>query len=617
MRETEVRVSFQPSGRTVYVLPGTRLMEAAAGAGIVVNQPCGGEGVCGKCRVLVAQGACAATDQEARIFTAKELADGWRLACQTTVCSPAIVEIPASSTLDAHQQILTQTNQTTPRTIDPPVRKRYVELSSPGRGNDAPDLVRLQEALGPFRVDISLLRVLPTTLREQKFRGTAVLADGELLDFEPDNTEQQILAVALDLGTTTLVAALLDMVSGEELAVASRQNPQTRFGDDVLSRIVYARRGPEGLSELHETIFEAIDAMIGELVEQAGVARQRIYVLSVAGNPTMQQLFCRIDPRWLGEVPFVSATGPGLHVPVAKLGVALHPRAIAYVFPVIGGFVGGDAVAGTLATQLTEQGRPTLLVDIGTNGEIVLWTGEKLLAASTAAGPAFEGARISHGMRGSSGAIEKVVVDGRLRINVIGDTPPVGICGSGLIDLAAELLRHGVICSTGRIQTPDQLADTVPDDLRRRIVVDDNNQLAFLVADESETGTGKPIFLAQRDVRELQLAAGAVRAGTLLLLQRAGLEPDDLEAVLIAGGFGNFVRRKNAQRIGLLPAGIPRTRIRFQGNTSLAGARLAATSCAARDKAERLAREAEHVDLSTDPAFQEAFAEAMVFPEAM
>jgi uncharacterized 2Fe-2S/4Fe-4S cluster protein (DUF4445 family) len=255
-----------------------------------------------------------------------------------------------------------------------------------------------------------------------------------------------------------------------------------------------------------------------------------------------------------------------------------------------------------------------LFVDIGTNGEIVLSAKGKLTAASTAAGPAFEGARISHGMRGTMGAIEKVVMDGSLRTNVIGDVAPVGLCGSALIDLGSELLRNGVITSQGRLCVPDELPPGTPSDLCRRIVAH-NGQMAFLLADETESGTGKPIVVTQRDIRELQLAAGAIRAGITILLQRAALGPSDLHGVLIAGGFGNFIRRKNAQRIGLLPRKVPRHLIRFQGNTSLAGARLTAVSEAARRRAEGLARRTEHVDLSADPGFHQAFAEAMLFPE--
>ena len=618
MRDTEVLVCFRPSGREAYVLRGTRLVEAAAEAGLVVEVPCGGGGLCGKCRVIVTSGAAEPTAVEQKWFSDEELATGWRLACQSAVCGPTEVEIPPASRAAAEHKILIQTQDAASPADDPPVRKRYVELAPPVRGDDAADMLRLEQALqaGPLEVDLSLLREIPARLRESGFCGTAVLAQHRLLDVEPGNTETDAFAVALDIGTTTLVTSLLDLGTGSEWAVDARLNPQTRFGDDVLTRILYARQGPENLQELHEAIAHVVDETVGLLCERAGISRQRVYTASFAGNTTMQQLLCGVDPSSLGEVPFAPAAGRALTFPAVEIGLNIHPRASAYMMPIIGGFVGGDTVAGILATGLDDADGPRLLVDIGTNGEIVLQANGKLWAASTAAGPAFEGARISCGMRGSSGAIEKAVVaDGRLQINVIDNVPPIGLCGSGLIDVAAELLRHRLLASDGRLLTTDQLpADMLPD-LARRVVLHDG-KVAFQLASAAESADGRPIVLTQRDLRELQLAAGAIRAGIAILLRQAGLQPKSLQQVFIGGGFGNFIRRSNAQRIGLLPAQVERRRIRYMGNTSLAGARLAALSCRARQMADQLARRTEHVDLSTDADFQREFAEAMIFPES-
>jgi uncharacterized 2Fe-2S/4Fe-4S cluster protein (DUF4445 family) len=377
---------------------------------------------------------------------------------------------------------------------------------------------------------------------------------------------------------------------------------------------------------LQKSIAEAVNEMIGELCAAAGVRNDRIYEIGFAGNTAMQHLLCRLDPRSLGEVPFVPVVARGQLVAASELGLKIHPRGRAYVFPVIGGFVGGDTVAGILATGMVETEGPTLLVDIGTNGEIVLWAGGKLTAASTAAGPAFEGARISCGMRGSDGAIEKIVADEHLRINVIGNVAPVGLCGSGLIDAAAELLRQGLLDQRGKLLDRESfrnelsargIASPSPlqEDFSYRLVSHDG-QNAFQLAAAEESGSGRAILLTQRDFRELQLAAGAIRAGIAILLRRAGLQPGDLREVFVAGGFGNFIRRSNAQRIGLLPHEVEHRRIRYRGNASLAGARMAALSLQARRQAEELARRTEHVDLSLDPAFQDAFADAMIFPEA-
>jgi uncharacterized 2Fe-2S/4Fe-4S cluster protein (DUF4445 family) len=577
--------------------------------------PCGGEGICGKCRVLVRQGACPPSEVETQLFSPEELAQGLRLACQISVSEPMTIEVPQTSLLGSVHKILAHGTDTWQFPADPPVCKRHVELPSPDRGCDEADLSRLQRAHGPLQADLEVLRQLPARLRATVFRGTIVAAEDYLLDFEPGNTEAESFAVAIDVGTTTLAAVLVDHTSGAQRAVAARLNPQTAFGDDVLSRILHARESSQGLRDLHEAVTATLDDMIGELAAQAGIARNRIYEATFAGNTTMQQLLLGIDPGPLGEVPFVPATADPVLVPAAQLGLHLHPRAYAYVLPVIGGFVGGDTVAGILACGLIDSPGPTLLVDIGTNGEIVLWANGQLTAASTAAGPAFEGARISQGMRAANGAVEKVVVDGRLRLNVIGDVPPLGLCGSALIDLAAELLRHRLLTSAGRLSSPAQLPSDLLPDLRRRVVMQ-SGQPAFTLVPAGESAGGSPIVVTQRDFRELQLATGAIRAGTQLLLQRAGLCPADLQAVLLAGGFGNFIRRSNAQRIGLLPRAIDRRRIRYQGNTSLAGARLTAISRTARRLAADLARRTEHVDLSTDPSFQSALGEAMIFPSA-
>ena len=613
-RESEVRVVFQPLGREAHVLVGTKLVEAAAGAGIAIDLPCGGEGTCGKCRVIVRSGAAEPNAVEREALTPEQLEQGYRLACQSAVDGPMTVEVPETSILASHHKILARTELGFQAAPDPAIGKRYVELPPPERGDDEPDLVRLEQALGPFEADLDLVRKIPQRLREQEFRGTAVLADRRLIDFEPENTESQFFGAAVDVGTTTMVAMLVDLRTGREMAVSSRLNPQTAFGDDVVSRIQHTMENPHGLDELHRAVIEACDEMIGELADQAGISRRRIYELTFSGNTTMLQLLSGIDPRSLGQMPFVPATGNSLMVSAGGLGLRIHPRGRAYVLPVIGGFVGGDTVSGILATGLAEAKGPTLLVDVGTNGEIVLASQGRLIAAATAAGPAFEGARITHGMRGSTGAIEKVILGGRVRINVIGDVPPLGLCGSALIDLAAGLLRHRIVTPQGNLCTADEPPGDLPPELRQRLVAHDG-QASFLIVPKAESGTGKPIVLTQRDVRQLQLASGAIRAGISILLRRADVRAEDLEAVLIAGAFGNFIRRSNAQRIGLLPAAVPRPRIRFQGNTSLAGARLTLISVEARRMAEQLARRTEHLDLSTDPGFQDAFAAAMIFPE--
>jgi uncharacterized 2Fe-2S/4Fe-4S cluster protein (DUF4445 family) len=548
------------------------------------------------------------------MFSADQLRDGWRLACQTAVRGDCVVSIPQSSLFAGlHQILVTATTPTSPHLL-PAARKTYVELSPPTLADNAPDVLRLEQTIGQFEPDLALVRQLPEALQRGNYRGTAVLSRGRLIGFEPGDTTSSHYGAAFDIGTTTVVGALLDLRSGDEAAVAARTNPQVAFGDDVLSRIKHAASCVDGLKQLHRAAVEAIGEMIDQMCEEAGVRREHIYDVALAGNTAMEHLFCGIDPAQLGQIPFSPVYGRGLSASAGELGIPVHRGAAAYVFPVVGGFVGGDAVAGMLSTQLAAQPLPTLMVDIGTNGEIVLVNEGRLWAASTAAGPAFEGARISCGMRAASGAIEKVSLNEDVQCGVIGGGPPMGLCGSGLIDLAAELLRHGVVSPEGRMLTPQELPPSLPTALKRRLIHDNDGKIQFLLADRGAAISDPPVVLTQRDVRELQLASGAIRAGISILLKHAGLGPRDLQSVLIAGGFGSFIRRSNAQRIGLLPADVDHHRIHYVGNTSLAGAKWAVLSTEARKQAEELARRTRLVELSMDLDFQREFAEAMVFP---
>jgi uncharacterized 2Fe-2S/4Fe-4S cluster protein (DUF4445 family) len=608
----QLRVTFEPSGRAVFVLEGTRLLEAAGRAGMTVETPCGGAGTCGKCRVRITAGASEPNTRDAEFFSETELDDGWRLACQTSICGETIVSIPASSRFADRHQILAEAHEQTDDDVLPTIRKQYVKLIPPSLEDDAPDLIRLQETIGPVQADLETMQQLSRQLRDCNWSGTAVLSDHRLMDFEPGDTTAQCYGAAFDIGTTTLVGSLLDLNTGDETAIASAINPQTSLGDDVLSRILYHQSSPEAAAELQQTIIAAVDDLVSQLCTQASVPREQIYELVFTGNTTMEHLLCGLDVKQLGEVPFTPTHGRGLVVPASQLGLSVHRQADAYVFPLIGGFVGGDTVSCIVAARLSQVSGPTLMVDIGTNGEIVLAHNGKLWAASTAAGPAFEGARISCGMRAARGAIEKVVIGDDIAINVIGNVGAVGLCGSGLIDLAAELLNAGIISPMGNLLDGDDLPADLPAELRKRIRSGPDNQPEFLIAHGTQ---GQRITLTQRDIRELQLGTGAIRAGVNILLKRASLAADDLNAVMIAGGFGSFIRRSMAQRIGLLPDDIPHNRIKYIGNAALNGARWALLSTRVRAEAETAARSVEHVELSQDFEFQSEFAQAMIFPE--
>jgi uncharacterized 2Fe-2S/4Fe-4S cluster protein (DUF4445 family) len=611
--EKEVKVTFEPSGRSVYALPGTVLVEAAGRAGLIIETPCGGAGKCGKCLVQVRAGRCPPTDTEAATLGAERIAQGFRLACQARIQGHLTVEVPESSLFQGQQQILTADTQEALH-VQPRVRKQFVQLPPPTQEDERADLERLQERIGAGPVSIAALRDLPGALRKAGFAVTAVQVDDELIAVEPGDTTARCFGVAFDIGSTTLVGTLVNLHTGADVALTARVNPQTSFGDDVVSRIQKCRREPDGLAQLQGVVLDAVNRMLDELVRKAGIERGCLYEIVFAGNTTMQQLLCAVDPSALGELPFVPVFRDAVELRARDLHLHANPEAKVYVFPQIGGFVGGDTVSGIVATRLDRFTEPALLVDIGTNGEIVLAHQGRMLATSVAAGPAFEGARILHGMRAAPGAIEKVMMDGDVRINVIGNTRPTGICGTGLIDAAAAMLRAGLLDPTGRILGPDEAPPTVSAAVRARLSPK-GDEVNLLLVPAAETGTGEAIYLHQRDVRELQLANGAIRAGINILLRMAGLEPQQVSTVLLAGAFGNFIRRSNARRIGMLPP-IPCSRIRFVGNTASFGAKRALLSVAEKDYANRVVAGVRHVDLSLDPEFQVEFGAAMMFPDS-
>ncbi len=611
MHGHEIKVTFQPSGRSVYVLPGTVLLEAAGRAGVILQTPCGGKGTCGKCRVRLVDTPPVPSAASVGILSPKQVEEGYRLACCTPVDAPLVVDVPAESTFESQQQILTDDSGADVE-VSPLVHKRRFELPLPSSEDPRADLVRLRAILGDIDVSPELMRLMSAFLRANEWKGTAVLSNNHLVALEAGDTTDDGYGVAVDLGSTTVVGKLFDLVSGRECGVASAINPQVTFGDDVISRIMHVRENDDGLAALQASAVECLNTIVDDLVSQAGIRADEVYEIVLAGNSTMQQILCGYDPSALGEVPFVQAFEQAQILSASDLGLKVNDAAEVYVFPQIGSFVGGDTVAGIVAARLDRWDKPVLFVDIGTNGEIVLANGDQLLATSTAAGPAFEGARIRQGMRATAGAIEKVIIREDVDINVIGDAPPAGLCGTALIDAAADLLRTGIIDETGRILPADELPAGIPEALQSRLITE-GNETRFVLAPAEDAAGDEAICLWQKDVRELQLASGAVRAGIQIMLQRAGVEPDAIHRVLLAGAFGNFIRRSNARRIGLLPQ-IPGDRIRFIGNAASLGAKLVLLSDRERAYAAQLQEQTEHIDLSLDPEFQMAFGMAMIFP---
>jgi uncharacterized 2Fe-2S/4Fe-4S cluster protein (DUF4445 family) len=440
---------------------------------------------------------------------------------------------------------------------------------------------------------------------------TAVLAGSRLLGIERGDTTDRVYGMAFDIGTTTVVGYLLDLVGGSQLALASTLNPQVAFGADVISRISFAGTNPSGLSLLQARIIHALNSLVQEAARSAGICTVEIYALSVVGNTTMHHLLLGLDPSGMGHLPYNPVLADSLDISASDLGIRIYPQARVFLLPNVAGYVGSDIVAGILSTRLPGRERITLGIDIGTNGEMALGSRDQILVASAAAGPAFEGSQITCGMRAEPGAISQVFAeDGDIRWKVVGEVPPQGLCGSGLVDLVALLLRLGLIDEGGRFREPDLSPVSVPQEIRRRMR---RAQEGWeFVLDQSGEGD-RPVILSQRDIRELQLAKGAIRAGINILLDELGIHIHQVEEIWLAGAFGNYIDPGNAQTIGLLPP-YPQERISPVGNAAGEGAKMALLSQDARRQASRIARTARFIELASRSDFQERFVEALAFP---
>ncbi|MFW6119194.1 MAG: ASKHA domain-containing protein [Planctomycetota bacterium] len=615
MKHKTHRVTFQPDGRNVFVLSGTKLVEAAGRAGIVLNQPCGGEGTCGKCKVEVLENAPAPTNPDERHIEPAQLEEGWRLACQLDVQDDLVVSIP-QETRFFEQMVLTE-GEGCKYPFQPNVRKTFVQVAEPSVEDQRSDLDRVQDAvgLGTLEVDLSLVRNLPGILRRDDGEVTVVVEGNEIQWVEPGDTTRDLWGVAFDIGTTTVVGTLMNLANRDRagsVAVAARTNPQIHFGDDVVSRISYVEKNSDGLEKLRRRLVTCLNEIIIELCEAADIEADAIYEITAVGNTTMAHIFLGIDPTPIAHAPYVAVLRQAVDVKAREVGLEVNGNANLYMLPNIAGFVGSDTVAMVLASGMMRDDEILLGVDIGTNGEVVLGNRDKLLACSCAAGPAFEGARIRHGMRATEGAISKVVINDEIEVGVIGGGRASGICGSGLVDAVAQLLEAGILAETGRILSPEELRDDLPEALPGAITTF-QGQPAVTLVDAAGSKTGDPILLTQRDIREVQTAKAAIQAGIQVLIDEFGIDPQDISRVLLAGGFGNFIRRSQAKRIGLLPP-IHSDRIESVGNAASAGAKTALLCRECRQEVETISRTTRYIELANRPDFQLNYTEAMMFP---
>jgi uncharacterized 2Fe-2S/4Fe-4S cluster protein (DUF4445 family) len=600
---------FLPDGAEVRVPSGTPVFDAASWNGIAIDSTCGGHGTCKKCKVRIVSGELPLSSVDPRAFTPEELRDGWRLACRAAARSDLVVEVPPLQTRPKAALVGVGRHVI----LRPSVQKRHLVLQEPSMEDQRPDLQRVLDGIDDLEpvASLDLLRSLGERLRSANFDVTAVVCDEELVDVEPGDTTPRRFAIAFDLGTTTVVATLLDLESGLPAAVRSMLNRQQPYGADVITRISATMIDDGALAAMRERAHETMAELVGEVCSESGVEPREVYEITVCGNVTMMQLALGIDPEPLSMAPFVVSTHQFPPTTARDFGVEVHPRAPAFVFPSLGAYVGGDIVAGMLASGLTRDRRLRLYIDVGTNSEMALGSAERVLATAAPAGPAFEAAQIRCGMRAADGAIEGVQIeDGTLKLDVIGDVDAVGMCGSGLVDAVAELVEAGLLDRSGRFIPDEQAAELHPALAPRLTKIGDER--VFVLAWRGEDPAAS-VFLSQRDVRELQFAKASIATGWQILLKDLGVELEEISQVLLAGSFGAYLTPLSAVRIGLVPK-LALPRIISAGNVAGEGAKIAALSLRERAEAASILREVEYVELSGRADFNDLFIDQLAFP---
>jgi len=607
-------IIFQPHGRKVEAIKGKTILEAAKDSGVNINSICGGEGLCGKCRIIVREGRenlSLPTEAEKRALSKEDLMNSFRLACQTRIEKKGliVIEVPPESQVDRQRLLIRGLERKIKP--EPAIKKFVIHLKKPSLLDVVADVDRLLEAVeskvgSRIHVDYETMKEVPSVLRRGEWRVSVVLwKDKEIISVDND-LSQELYGFAVDIGTTKLAGYLVDLNSGKILAAVSMMNPQISYGEDVITRIKFTMESKENLQVLRQTLTEAINSLISKACEKVQVSQQKIYDMTVAGNTAMHHIFLGIPPNYVAVMPYPAALQSAVDVKARELGVKINPGAYIHALPTIAGFVGGDAVADVLATEIYKADEISMLIDIGTNTEIVLGDKEKLIACSCASGPAFEGAHIKHGMRAISGAIEHIWIEPdtfEVGYKTIDDEKPHGLCGSAIIDAVAEMLKTGLIDSSGRFimkrKTPR---------LRRK-----GNSVEFVIAWKDETSNAYDIVVTQNDIREIQLAKAAIYTGASILMKHRKIQPDDIRRVYLAGAFGNYVDPQNAKIIGMYPD-VPLERVKFVGNTAGSGARMTLLSLDARKTAESLTKRIGYVELGADPNFQDEFLKATYLP---
>ena len=601
-----------PQGQTIY--------EALQNTDLDLDGECGGMGKCGRCKVKVLSRTEPPTNVEGELLDEEELKQGIRLACRTGVNQDLEISVGEPATHAEYHKILTTSHilETGPLPIlcfEPLVHKRLLTIPPHLQHEELSDLDRVRIAIGPKHQDINAtlhcLRTLHQMLRRTEFSGAAVIHEEYLMAWQEREEELRSYGLVFDLGTTTVVGKLISMLDGGEVAVASCLNGQSRYGTDVISRLQYVKERPSGLDNLHNIIIKDMNRITAQLLKTGGINPNEIFVAVAAGNTTMQHLALNLNPSGIAESPFSPVLTDGLTVKAADVGLELNPDALLYVMPTKSGYIGGDLISVILASGAWEHEDETILgMDFGTNGEIFLGNGKRLMTCSAAVGPALEGASISRGMIAKAGAIEAVSFEqDDIQYQVIGNIKPKGICGSGLVELVAMLLDLGFIDYEGLIRPSEE---GLAEGLSSR-VIECSGAYDFLIASPEESYDHRPIYLTQKDVRELQLAKAAIAAGIKTLMDEMGIGTEDISRVYLAGALGNYVSPASAMRIGLIPRFDPDI-VTSLGNAASTGASIVLLSKDYWKMANQLALSIEHVELSSRLDFNQHFIDQMDFP---
>jgi uncharacterized 2Fe-2S/4Fe-4S cluster protein (DUF4445 family) len=610
----KITVRQEGGSRTITADRDDTILEAAHRAGIDITATCGARGRCRSCRCKIIEGtppppSVADTVQLGH----EEVREGFRLACQTRLTTDAVVA-PMPPRAESGHQLLGGSGQTAGMTLQSGVEKIHIHVQPPkSEHHQSSDLEEVLTALGDHlktrEVAIGLVRDLPAKLRKSSGELTVTLFRGKVVDIEPGDRTAHAYGIAFDIGTTSVVGSLIDLATGEELHAFGGVNPQAPYGADLMSRIAHAQFNEKNLAQLRGKILSGLNDMIQKACETAGVSEQNIYKVVAVGNTCMHHILLGIDVSYLGLAPYAPVVRDAATIHAAEFPLKSVPHAHVCTLPILAGFVGADAMACVLATRIYDSEEIRGLVDIGTNGEMVLGSKDRLIACSAPAGPAFEGAQIRHGMRGAVGAIERVAIGDDIDCGVIGGEAAIGICGSGLIEACARASDARILKSSGAIKAEEDMTAAI----RERIRKGDHGQELVLVWGR-DSGKKEDITLTQGDIRQLQLAKSAIYSGVAMLMQEADVTSETMTELLLCGGFGNYIDIASAVRIRLLPE-MPVERITYAGNAALMGAQMSLLSDAEIDRAEELINKIEHIALAARPDFQDLFIDGMNFGE--